>query len=225
MSILDILFPPSCLGCQKSGSYLCPSCLDKINFNPTQRCPKCSHPSISGITHPKCHTPHSPDGLHAIAANHSTLNKAIKRFKYSYVKDLAYTLAHLLTTHFPTHLKDSHYLLPIPLHPQRLRQRGFNQAQSLAQHLSKYTQIPLARNLLIRTKPTPPQADINQKDKRIKNIQGAFSFHPQANRDKVKSKTFLLVDDISTTGATICQATLPLKRAGADQVWGLVLAR
>ncbi len=117
-------------------------------------------------------------------------------------------------------IKEVDLILAIPLHPARLRERGFNQSQYLAELLSQKYRIPLSLGNLIRTQNTKNQALLGQKE-RFTNIQGAFRIkHSPA----VKNKSILIVDDLMTTGATVSEAALTLKDAGCGRVIVLTLA-
>lgn len=105
-------------------------------------------------------------------------------------------------------------VLPVPLHPTRLRERTFNQAECLAQNLAHRLRSPVWADLLIRTKPTRPQSELNRQD-RLKNVQRAFSM--REDRD-IQGLRLLLVDDVFTTGATANACSHLLKKAGAAQV-------
>jgi ComF family protein len=145
--------------------------------------------------------------------------EAIKRLKFG--RQLAYlpVLHHWLKqTHCRELLQEVDLLLPVPLHPRRLKARGFNQALLLAQGLSG---PPLERQVIIRTRHTLPQIGLNPKERRD-NVRGAFAVtHPE----KVKRKTVLLVDDLYTTGATAKECARVLRKAGAKQVDVLTVAR
>jgi len=114
-------------------------------------------------------------------------------------------------------------LVPIPLYKSKLRRRGYNQAQLLAQGLSKKLNIPTI-DMLLRVKNTPSQVGLERK-KRIENITGAFSVAPNPSADGSQYPNIFLVDDVLTTGSTLLEAANVLKRNGAKKVWGIALAR
>ena len=119
-------------------------------------------------------------------------------------------------------------IIPVPLHSRRLRWRGFNQSELLAKHISeKITPgfpIPVVSDLLQRSRYTHPQMEIKNQSKRKKNIENAFKI-PKNKLGLVKSKRILLVDDITTTGATIFECAKTLKKSGAHEVFAVVIAR
>ncbi|MDP2860980.1 MAG: ComF family protein [bacterium] len=234
MNILDFLFPPRCLGCQKFGSFFCSSCRKKIVFVP-QVCPVCEKPSVGGKTHLYCQTPYSLDGLVSFYAYEGPVRSALRRLKYKpfafggarglvgpaldFVKENPAVFAPFLSFLSPlTHI------IPVPLHSSRLRWRGFNQAKVLAEVFAKEWKSEIAE-LLIREKETSPQAGLDIK-KRRENIVSAFSLNRRfvSNFD-IRISNFIILDDIWTTGATLRAAGMVLKRAGAKTVWGLTLAR
>jgi len=112
-------------------------------------------------------------------------------------------------------------LVPVPLHPKRLRERGYNQSYLLAKELGKLTGLPVVADSLVRERHTSPQARTLTVGERRGNVADAF-----ACRDRrLEGKPVILIDDVSTSGATLDACALALKEAGAASVWGLVLAR
>jgi ComF family protein len=115
-------------------------------------------------------------------------------------------------------LDEADLVAPVPLHPKRLRARGFNQALLLARGLSD---TPVAREALTRVRHTAPQVGLNPKERR-ENVKGAFAVPEPAG---VKGKNVLLLDDLYTTGATVRECARVLRRAGAHRVDVLTVAR
>jgi ComF family protein len=111
--------------------------------------------------------------------------------------------------------------MPIPLHLTRLRQRGFNQALLLANELAKTFAITLCFDNLLRIRATKPQVQLTGAE-RIRNVSGAFAVIRPGD---ISGKSILLIDDVFTTGATINECSLVLKRAGADRVSALTASR
>jgi ComF family protein len=112
-------------------------------------------------------------------------------------------------------------VLPVPLHPKRLRWRGFNQSVLLAKEVSRVFNIPMDPFTLYRTRETAPQTQLDEEERK-KNVRGAFSLRPE---NPVKGKRLLLVDDVYTSGATVNECSRVLKRAEAREVFVLTLAR
>jgi ComF family protein len=112
-------------------------------------------------------------------------------------------------------------LVPVPLHPKRLRERGYNQSELLARELGKLVSLPLVGNQLVRRKYALPQARTNSVAQRRANMADAFACEGNA----LAGRRVLLVDDVSTSAATLDACAATLKNSGAASVWGLVLAR
>ena len=135
MNILDFLFPVRCVGCGKLGRYFCQKCVLSIEYKERQICPVCEYPAIDGMTHPRCQTKYSLDGLTSFFYYDRIIRKAIKAMKYRFVSDLAkefiglVPLSSLQLT--MEQFNNEAILIPLPLHPSRLRFRGFNQAEVL----------------------------------------------------------------------------------------------
>lgn len=158
---------------------------------------------------------------HAVFEYGGAVATAIARFKYAGRSDLAARFAAVmagegdLARHAAIDL-----VVPVPLHPSRLVERGFDQAALLALPVARRWGIPCATRTLLRTRPTPPQASLDRAD-RAANVADAFRC---ALPEKVRGRTILLVDDVRTTGATLGACVEALCRAGAREVRTLVLA-
>ncbi len=127
---------------------------------------------------------------------------------------------------YPNYNKDNFLVIPIPLHFKKEHERGFNQAGLLAQEFSKISGIEIKNGILEKIKETPAQVEVKDKEKRIKNLEGAFLANQPLNHS-----TIILIDDVSTTGATLIHASrvleksgLPAGKAGAQKIIGLVVA-
>jgi ComF family protein len=246
MHLLDLLFPKVCLGCGKFGSYICPRCSSGIRIiEPSKgKCPVCEKPAIDGITHPHCRTKYSIDGLTSFFRYDGVIKTAIKQIKYRYafdiVKDLIHRIPDSSFDFFPLlRIKNyeprrrqgfggqvgTMYLLPIPLHPSRYRDRGFNQAEIIAQALGKRMQIPVHTDVLIRIKKTVPQVAMKDREKRLANMKNVFAIKDDSTMLRCNDITILLVDDVFTTGATLRSAASVLKHAGVKAVWGITIAQ
>ena len=112
-------------------------------------------------------------------------------------------------------------LVPVPLHKSRIRERGYNQSTLLAKELAKLSGLPVLHNSLVKHEKSAPQARSASVEERKKNVSGVFSVRDET----IKGKAVILVDDVSTSGATLDACAGVLKEAGAISVWGLILAR
>jgi len=149
------------------------------------------------------------------------MRQAIYQLKYRNLRALAVPLAQLLQDYLTTSPVPGEALVPVPLHQKRLRQRGYNQSRLLARELGKLINLPVVDDCLTRRRHASPQARTSTVEERQSNVADAFTCRDRRLRDK----QVLLVDDVSTSGATLDACATALKAAGAGSVWGLVLAR
>lgn len=160
------------------------------------------------------------DGVRAPFLFQGLWRQAILEYKYRNLRALAPTLASLLYDYLLRYPVPGDVLVPVPLHPRRWRERGYNQSALIARELGRLSGQQVVENKLVRLAYAPPQvmaADINQ---RLMNVAGAFGC-----LDKTfEGKRVILIDDVATSGATLGNCAAALKAAGAASVWGLVLA-
>lgn len=203
--LLNCLFPKKCYGCEASQTWLCKSCFAKIKKYQGQT-PR----QLTGV-----------DDLIIAGEYHDpVLKDLIQAFKFNFNKELVVPLAALLYSKISwPHLNKSYLIIPIPLHRQRLAWRGFNQSELLAREISKLTGWPINCEL-IKTKKTKEQAGLKEVE-RLKNQIGVFSWCG-AN---LAGQNIMLLDDIITSGATISQAALVLKQAGAGEIVAMAVAK
>jgi len=149
------------------------------------------------------------------------MRQAIHQLKYRNLRALVVPLAKLLQDYLSTNPVPAEVLVPVPLHQKRLRERGYNQSSLLARELGKLINLPAVDDCLIRQRHAPPQARTSTVEERWSNIADAFACRDHRLRDK----QVLLIDDVSTSGATLDTCAAALKAAGATSVWGLVMAR
>jgi len=149
------------------------------------------------------------------------MRQAIHQLKYQNLRTLAVPLARLLHEYLIANPVPAEVLVPVPLHPKRLRERGYNQSGILARKLGKLINLPVADDCLVRQRHATPQARTSTVEERRSNVAGAF-----ACRDRrMHEKQVLLIDDVATSGATLNACAATLKVSGATSVWGLVMAR
>ncbi|MEM8859833.1 MAG: ComF family protein [Chloroflexota bacterium] len=150
------------------------------------------------------------------------MTRIIHNLKYYDQFALAKPLASLMAVAIPQFKAQvtADVIVPIPLHKQREKERGYNQAFLLAKELGRILNIPVSKTGLLRIRPTSSQAKLTREE-RIENMAQAF----QANPDHISNKNVLLVDDVCTTGATLFAAAAQLKSAGAHSISGLCVAR
>ena len=219
---LDLLFPPRCVGCGKEGDFLCRSCRRALPGIVPPLCPRCGKPYPGGTLCPACIDWQTElDGIRSPFRFDGVMRQAIHQLKYRNLRALAMPLAMLLNDYLTTNPIPGEILVPVPLHGKRLRERGYNQSSLLAKELSKLTRLPVVNDSLVRQRFTPPQTRTTTVDERRSNVVNSFTCLDHRLRDK----QVLLIDDVSTSGATLDACAIALKAAGATSVWGLVLAR
>lgn len=239
MGFLDFVFPKYCVNCKKIGSYICSDCFSFLSFDISQICLVCNKPSFNGLTHPVCEGKFTIDGAFSSIAYKGAAKKLIYNFKYKpYLSDLKKILGELFYEGLiqkeefnRIYQNEKLILVPIPLYKSKLKSRGYNQAEILAQELVKRLDPSSCKaglrmtmaNLLERIKNTKTQVGLKQKERR-ENIAGAFEIKNIGIKE-LSDKSILLVDDVLTTGSTLLEAANVLKRSGAKKVWGLTLAK
>jgi len=159
----------------------------------------------------------------------SSLSPAVHYYKYRFVENLSNPLGEIMAKAFlASDLPLPDFVVPVPLHPRRLRWRGFNQSKILAEILARKITpgfaLPVQDGLILRRRYTEPQMKIKKYYQRRINMQNAFGISKESKKN-IKDKRILLVDDIATTGATLFECARILKKSGAKGVFGIVLAR
>lgn len=209
---LDLFFPKFCLSCQKEGDYICEDCRALLDISSNHRIFK---------------TKYLDDLYFPLVYKNPITKKIIQKFKYfPFVKDLSGLLSSFIIDHFklieksPDYFKDF-IILAIPQTERRLKWRGFNQSVEIGKELAKYFNIEFFEDALIKTKETERQIELSAAERK-ENIKGAFSIK---NGDLIKNRKIVLVDDVYTTGSTMEEAAKILKKAGAKEVIGIVIAR
>lgn len=219
---LDFLFPKWCVGCRQRGDFICPVCRNSIVRISAPVCFRCGRPQISNILCPGCISwPAAIDGIRAPFRFEGVIRQAVYELKYHNIRSLALPLARLINDYLLSNPLPGEILVPVPLHRNRLRERGYNQSGLLASDLGKLANLPVVDDCLVRQKHTSPQAKTTAVDERHSNVEGAFI----CSGSDVQGKAILLIDDVATSGATLNAGAIALKAAGALSVWGLALAR
>lgn len=231
---LDLLFPARCCACTHTADRpgFCADCRALIETPAAPLCTRCGVPfhTRTGTDHQcgRCLT-EPPRFQQARACTlydaddtvTHPLKSVLQRYKYAHEIGLSRPLGALLIERCPLPLDRYDLIVPVPLHVSRLRWRGFNQSQHLALGLSRAAAIPLDAFALERIRPTRPQVELHEAERR-RNVARAFHV---ARPERVEGRRLLLVDDVYTTGATVNECSRVLLRAGAAQVDVLVLAR
>ncbi|MCG8429118.1 MAG: double zinc ribbon domain-containing protein [Chromatiales bacterium] len=216
--IQSILFPHYCLVCGETGVdglALCQSCLDELPVN-HHCCSLCALPLNDQETTlcGRC-IKQAPHFDHCLAPYRFAppLDELINGFKFSAKLSYGSLLSSLLMQALEKSQRPQpELIIPVPLHPRRLRQRGYNQALELAKPLGKQLGIPVNPRLCQRHRDTAAQSHLNRKE-RLKNLRGAFQL-----TGEITARRIAIVDDVVTTGSTVTEMARLFKQAGAEQV-------
>jgi ComF family protein len=228
-SLLEFFLPRMCLFCgvpvgETAAVAVCPECEAQITWVASPLCTCCGR-VFEDREGPNrvcgdCQTDPPPFArARAAALYDGPVAQAVTRFKFSRQMALLPVMQHWLQRPLCLELVAAADLLaPVPLHPKRIKHRGFNQSLFLAQG---FPGAAVAREALVRTRHTPPQLGLNPKERRD-NVKRAFAVTDPA---QVKGKTVLLIDDLYTTGSTVKECARVLRKAGASRVEVLTVAR
>jgi ComF family protein len=199
-------------GAETAPELLCPACIAELPALP-RSCPRCALPSPAGAVCGSClnHPPHF-DATLALWRYEFPCDGLVQALKYRARLALAGFFARSLAART---MPEVDLIVPMPLHPKRLAERGFNQALEIARHLGR----PIAPRGVLRVKHTPPQTELPYEE-RAKNVRGAFLCKLDLSGTSVA-----VLDDVMTTGATLNELARALKRAGATRVENFVIAR
>jgi ComF family protein len=210
-----------CAATNASKNGLCEACLNDLPWHPASSCPQCGL-SSDGNTCGSClSSPPDFDATRAVFLYHFPIDAMMQRYKYGNMLSLSMTFGQLL---FAKNKPESiDLIIPMPMHPARIKERGFNQAHEIAKVLTKNCREKLDFKSTERIKLTPPQASLPLKE-RVKNIKGAFKVNGKV-KGKLASKRIAIVDDVMTTGASLNELAKTLKKAGASHVECWVIAR
>jgi len=227
---LDFFFPQHCLGCGKGGELICPSCRNKLPPIAPPICPRCGLPQTNGVLCPTCinkltlnrmNWQPGIDGIRSPYRFEGVIRESIHQLKYRNLRMMAGRLAELLSDYLDVNPVPGDILVPVPLHPKRLRERGYNQSTLIAGELCKLTGFAVSERELIRVKNNPPQARTTTVEERQENMTDAFA----CRGNGLRGQRVIVIDDVSTSGATLNACAVVLKAGGAASVWGLTVAR
>jgi ComF family protein len=231
--MINILYPKVCLHCgdlfsDGLSNILCRSCFDSIPVFEDPLCDHCGLPlparAFEDSEHLRCREcgdkPYFLDQVRALGTYEGALRIIHHSFKFEGMESLKEEISDKLVGATPAFfLKPTEVLIPVPLSPERKRERGYNPSESLAIEVSRKTGIPVGFSL-DKIKSTVPQMSLTREE-RFKNPKGAY----RVKRDEIIPAKVLLIDDVFTTGSTLEECARVLKKAGAQWVGALVLGR
>lgn len=226
-ALLDILFPPICLHCKKNlpseekAAGICGLCMTQINIHTTLFCAQCRArlPENKKICH------RDTKYMLAAAVNYDgPVKDLVHQLKYRRWTSLMNLIGPMINKYIENlGLRFENYIIiPIPLHPERLQKRGFNQAEIIGLLISQTLRLPMRTDILQRIRRTKSQAELKDYNERLANISEAFR---AAETDYIKDKNILLVDDVYTSGATMNDAVRALRAAGAKKIIAFIFAK
>ncbi len=218
---LDIIYPPSCAGCGQGGVRLCDTCRDQIQKIGKNICPICGNPSQREAPCDTCQESPPPyTALRSYCEYAGPVREAIHHLKYNNDLLLADTLAEFLITMLKELNWEFDLVLPVPISQQHLHDRGYNQAGLIAYPVALAMQKEYSDKHLQRTRETKSQVDLSAPE-RFKNLHNAF----QGNSATLNHKKVLLVDDVTTTGATINSCSTALRQSGCERIYCITVAK
>lgn len=217
---LHFIAPPCCHACGV------PFDVDSVEIEPDGLSSDADSP-LYGQSYFKCAgcmaDPPPYGGLRSAVAYNDTSRALVLSFKHGDQTHLTATFVPWLKALVEQNEWSADYIIPVPLHWTRLLKRRYNQSALLARALAKSLSVPVALDMLVRSRATVTQGHLSSKD-RHENVRGAFTLHPRF-QTKIAGKTILLIDDVYTTGATIKECARVLKAHGAACVLVLTVAR
>ena len=230
-TLLNILLPPICVGCNKEGFFICLDCTETIETYKYLVCPVCKRRDLGGRLDESCRkTTNLTRFFSAVPYSDEIIRKSIYALKYNFAKDLSSPLSEMLIdfldkNNFEDIISDYKKrlaLIPVPLYNFRHRQRGFNQSAELARLISKRYEIEVLDNSLIKHRNTEQQVNIKNRSQKALNVSESFTCkYPEA----IQNKIVALVDDVYTTGSTMRECAKILRDNGAAQIWGITVAK
>ncbi|HEY0268818.1 MAG TPA: ComF family protein [Methyloradius sp.] len=218
----QFLFPQACLLCAASDGgelAICQDCLTDLPRHTIDQCPQCALPAYQNQLCGHCiASPPAFDTTNALFRYEFPVDAMLQRYKYQHLLNMAQTFAQMILNDLPN-AKLPDLIIPMPLHPLRLKERGFNQSLEIARIVGKTLNIKVDAQVCSRIKPSPPQASLPLKE-RVKNMQSAF-----ACNTTLDGLNIALIDDVMTTGASLNSLSKTVKKAGASNVECWVVAR
>ena len=218
---IDLVFPQTCVHCDREGQLLCKGCLDDAARIGDPACRTCGIQLDFGSRCGKCaEAPPTLARVTAVFQFEEAMRDAVHALKYRDLRAIAPVLGAELAEDVQARHRNIDVVTPVPLHRRRLRSRGYNQAELLARPVAVRLGVPISADLLTRVTDNPPQAQARNHAARSAAVRNSFAASSEAGGKRV-----LLIDDVATTCSTLNACARALRWAGAKSVRAAVLAR
>lgn len=227
-SLLQIVFPTRCPGCDKVLAVgergFCGGCTEQLHFLQEPLCPYCGKPiDRDQMCCADCRAhPHSFTAGGAVLLYTGQMQESMARFKQGGRAEYGKVYGRLLwdaKREWLQRIREP-VLVPVPVHSKRYRKRGYNQAEEIAKEMARLSGLPMRSDLLVRVKHTAPQKELSKRE-RSRNLQGAFRCRADYRKLCLQGKCAIIIDDIYTTGSTVEACSQTLLQAGFDKVYFL----
>ncbi|MCF7795769.1 ComF family protein [Patescibacteria group bacterium] len=227
--LLDTFFPNKCINCGKTCDFLCKNCLNLIHKVSLNECLFCKNKCNFGICK-KCSLNKHFDGIFCLF-NYRDVKNLLKDMKYNGFYDICRFFGEILGDFYVENNINSYFknykilLVPVPMHKKRLKKRGYNQTLKISEAFSYKTKINIYDKILFRTRNTIKQATLSEKERR-KNLKGVFGCNLEkiSNLD-IENSVVLLLDDVITTGSTLSECSICLRKYGFKKVYVIAIAK
>ncbi|RJP26239.1 MAG: ComF family protein [Candidatus Omnitrophota bacterium] len=232
-ALLDLIYPSTCIVCGVSVSSekppVCSNCLDRLEVIKEPICHRCGYPqdilfsSLGACRHCPAEKIHFHTARSILSYADTNVRVLIHGLKYHFLTRLADPLSEILLEGFKRDFGNAHFdaIAPVPLHKKRQREREFNQSTLLGKRISQFANLPIYEDLVTRIRKTVPQTSLDPMQRQT-NVVGAFA---AARPERIADLSFLVIDDVYTTGSTVNEVCATLKNNGAARVDVLTLAR
>jgi ComF family protein len=218
----ELVFPSRCVHCGRLGPILCQACIASSSRLDDRVCRICSEPIASASVCGSCaFRPVTLSATVALFAFHGPVRDAVHGLKYDDLRALAPLMGRLMASEPKVAALGFDAVVPVPLHPKKVRRRGYNQAELLAKEISGALGVPMAAQCIRRVIDTPPLARTRSRVEREAGVRDAFV----ADTPEGVPSRVLLVDDVTTTGSTLRECASALLASGAMQVSAVVFAK
>lgn len=229
-TLIDMSYPlkPKCLFCgsQENINYfgLCKYCVSLLPYISKPVCTRCGKPYSHGVSHDACslclNTEMYFEKGYTVFEFSGIVQNTLYRLKYGGETELADVFGKLMADYAAELKEHINLIIPVPLHIEKLKKRGFNQSWLICKALGREWGIDSSDKALVRSRYTESQINLSKKQ-RLSNVRGAFALN---SRFKIQGKSVLIVDDIMTTGSTLNECSRMLKSGGASHVYALTAA-